>query len=150
MFHIEVLTREYVQHVLESEQTQETTQDQVQETQEQQNNEEIGNPPEPQNLNRLVHVQQPMQQTCTERTIHKLARHALIEKMYQVTTYKEALEDVDVQEWKREMDHEMESMGSNSVWSLVEASRWVKPIRSKLIYKKKSLGKPCVHKRFKV
>ena len=55
-----------------------------------------------------------------------------------------------MQEWKRAMDHEMESMDSNSVWSLVEAPRGVKPIRSKLIYKKKSLGKPCVHKRFKV
>ena len=70
--------------------------------------------------------------------------------MYQVTSYEEALEDVDVQEWKRAMDREMESMGSNSIWSLVEAPRGVKPIASKLIYKKKSLGKPCMHKRFKV
>ena len=42
------------------------------------------------------------------------------------------------------MDREMESMGSNSVWSLVEAPRWVKPIGSKLIDKKNSHGKPCV------
>ena len=70
--------------------------------------------------------------------------------MYQVTTYEEALEDVDVQEWKRAMDHEMESMSSNLVWSFVEAPRGVKPIGSKLIYKKKSPGKPCVHKRFKL
>ena len=70
--------------------------------------------------------------------------------MYQVTTYKEALEDVKVQEWKRVMDRKMKSMGSNSVWSLVEALRGVKPIGSKLIYKKKSSGKPCVHRRFKV
>ena len=70
--------------------------------------------------------------------------------MYQVTTYEEALEDVDVQEWKKEMDREMESMGSNLVWSLVEAPRGVKLIGSKLIYKKKSPGKPCVHKRFKL
>ena len=34
----------------------------------------------------------------------------------------------------------MESMGSNSVWSLVEACRGVKSIGSKLIYKIKSLG----------
>ena len=60
------------------------------------------------------------------------------------TTYEEALEDVDVQEWKREIDHEMKSMGSNSIWSLLEAPRRVKPIGSKLIYKKKSPGKPCV------
>ena len=64
--------------------------------------------------------------------------------MYQVTTYEEALEDVDVQEWKRAMDREMESIGSNLVWSLVEAPRGVKPIGSKFIYKKKSPSKPCV------
>ena len=70
--------------------------------------------------------------------------------MYQVTTYKEALEDVDVQEWERAMEREMESIGSSSDWSLIEAPRGVKPIGSKLMYKKKSHGKPCVHKRFKV
>ena len=83
----------------------------------------------------------------------------MLGKIYQVildnpdddpTTYEVALEDVDVQEWKREMDREMESMGSNPIWSLVEAPRGVKPIGSKLIYKKKSLCIPCVHKRFKV
>ena len=51
---------EYVQHVPKTKQTQETTQDQIQETEEQENNKEIGNPPEPQNLNTLVNVQQPM------------------------------------------------------------------------------------------
>ena len=64
--------------------------------------------------------------------------------MYQVTTYEEALEDIDVQEWKRVMNRYMESMGSNSVWSLVEAPRGIKPIGSKLIYKIKSVSKPCV------
>ena len=58
--------------------------------------------------------------------------------------------DVDMQEWKRAMDCEMESMGSNSVWSIIEGPKGAKPIGSKLIYKKKSPGKPCVHKRFKV
>ena len=55
-----------------------------------------------------------------------------------------------MQEWKREMDSEMESMASNLVWPFGEAPRGVKPIGSKLIYKKKSPGKPCVHKRFKI
>ena len=82
--------------------------------------------------------------------IHKPTRHVLLGKMYQVTKYEKALEDVDVQEWKRAMDCEMKSMGSNLVLSLVEAHRGVKPIGIKLTYKKKSLGKPCVHKRFKV
>ena len=70
--------------------------------------------------------------------------------MYQVTTYEEALEDVDVQEWKRAMEHEMESIGSNLVWPLAKAPREVNPIGSKLIYKKNSPSKPCVDKRFKV
>ena len=60
------------------------------------------------------------------------------------TIYEDALEDVDVQEWKMAMDHEIESMGSNPIWSLVEAPIGVKPIGSRLIYKKKSLSKPCV------
>ena len=55
-------------------------------------------------------------------------RYALLDKLYQVildnhnddpTTCEETLEDVDMQEWKRTMDHEMESMSSNSVWTLV-------------------------------
>ena len=53
------------------------------------------------------------------------------------TTYEEALEDVDVQEWKKAMDREMESMGSNSFLSLVEAPKGVKPIGCKWIYKRK-------------
>ena len=45
LFHVDVQRGEYVQHVPEGEQTQETAQDQIQETQEQEKNEEIGNPP---------------------------------------------------------------------------------------------------------
>ena len=65
-----------------------------------------------------------MQQTRSGRLIHKPARYALLGETYQVvldnsddypTTHEEALEDVDVQEWKKAMDHEMESIGSNSV-----------------------------------
>ena len=51
--------------------------------------------------------------------------------------YKEELEDVAAQEWLKAMDHEMESMYSNSVWSLVEAPKGVKPIGCKWIYKRK-------------
>ena len=42
-----------------------------------------------------------------------------------------------MQEWKKAMDREMESMGSNSVWSLIEAPKRVKPIGCKWIYKRK-------------
>ena len=87
------------------------------------------------------------------------ASYALLGETYQVIldnsnadpiAYEEALEDVDVEEWKRAMEREMESLDSNSVWSLIESPRGVKPIGSKLIYKKKSLGKPYLHIRFKV
>ena len=43
--------------------------------------------------------------------------------------YKEALEDVDAQEWLKAMDREMESMYSNSVWSLIEAPKGGKTYR---------------------
>ena len=87
-----------------------------------------------------------MQQTRSGRLIRKLARYALLGETYQVvldnpdddpTTYEEALEDVDVQEWKKAMDREMKSMGSNSVWSLIEPPKGVKPIGCKWIYKRK-------------
>ena len=145
LFPVDVQRGENVQNVPEGEQTQETAQDQIQETQEQEHNEEIGNPPEPQNLDPSVHVQQPMQQTRNGRLIRKPVRYALLGETYQVvldnpdddpTTYEEALEDVDVQEWKKAMDREMESMGSNSVWSLIEAPKGVKPIGCKWIYKR--------------
>ena len=86
-----------------------------------------------------------MQQTCSGRLIRKPARYALLGETYQVvldnpdddpTTYEEALEDVDVQEWKKAMDREM-IVGSNSVWSLVEAPKGVKPVECKWIYKRK-------------
>ncbi|XP_048324593.1 uncharacterized protein LOC125420956 [Ziziphus jujuba] len=59
------------------------------------------------NLVSPVHVQQPVQQTRSGRMIRKPARYALLGETYQVvldnpdddpTTYREALEDVDVQE----------------------------------------------------
>ena len=80
------------------------------------------------------------------RTIRKPSRYLLLGKLYQaiaidskedLVNYKEALEDVDEQEWVKAMDREMESMYSNSFWSLVETSKRVKPIGCKWIYKKK-------------
>ena len=82
----------------------------------------------------------------SDRVRRKPARYVLLGESYQVISidseddpinYKEALEDVDVQEWQKAMDREMESMYSNSVWSLVEAPKGVKPIGCKWIYKRK-------------
>ena len=80
------------------------------------------------------------------REIWKPSRYVLIGESYQailinhdndLISYNEALEDVDVQEWLKAMNREMESMYSNSVWTLVEAPKGVKPIGCKWIYKKK-------------
>ena len=46
-------------------------------------------------------------------------------------SYNETLKDVDVQEWLNAMNREMKSMYSNSVWTLVEVPKRVKPIRCK-------------------
>ena len=89
---------------------------------------------------------QPVELRHSDRVRRKPARYVLLGESYQVIAidseddpinYKEALEDVDVQEWQKAMDREMESMYSNSVWSLVEAPKGVKPIGCKWIYKKK-------------
>ena len=90
--------------------------------------------------------EQPVELRRSDRVRRKPARYVLLGESYQVIAidsedvpinYKEALEDVDVQEWQKAMDREMESMYSNSVWSLVEAPKGVKPIGCKWIYKRK-------------
>ena len=52
-------------------------------------------------------------------------------------SYNEALKDVDVQEWLKAMNREMESMYSNSIWTFVKAPKGVKLIGCKWIYKRK-------------
>ena len=89
---------------------------------------------------------QPVQFSRSGREIRKPSRYVLIGESYQailidhdndLISYNEALKDIDVQEWLKAMNHEMESMYSNSVWTLVEAPKEVKPIWCKWIYKKK-------------
>ena len=89
---------------------------------------------------------QPVELRRSDRVRRKPARYVLLGESYQVIAidseddpinYKEALEDVDVQEWQKAMDREMESMYSNSVWSLVEAPKGIEPIGCKWIYKRK-------------
>ena len=93
-----------------------------------------------------VKPQQPLELRRSGRTTRKPSRYLLLSESYQAITidseedpinYKEALKDVDAQEWLKAMDREMESMYSNSVWSLIEASKGVKPIGCKWIYKRK-------------
>ncbi|KAL4035917.1 hypothetical protein IC575_004627 [Cucumis melo] len=58
-------------------------------------------------------------------------------------SYKQAMNDVDKDQWVKAMDLEMESMYFNSVWELVDLLEGVKPIGCKWIYKRKrdSAGK---------
>ncbi|KAA0040929.1 gag/pol protein [Cucumis melo var. makuwa] len=52
-------------------------------------------------------------------------------------TFKQAMNDVDSDQWIKAMDLEMESMYSNSVWTLVDQPNDVRPIGCKWIYKRK-------------
>ncbi|KAA0032701.1 gag/pol protein [Cucumis melo var. makuwa] len=52
-------------------------------------------------------------------------------------TYKQAMNDVDCNQWIKAIDLEMESMYSNSIWTLVDQPNDVKPIDCKWIYKRK-------------
>ena len=51
--------------------------------------------------------------------------------------FKNAMEDVDKDEWIKAMSLELESMYFNSVWDLVDQPDGVKPIGYKWIYKRK-------------
>ena len=93
-----------------------------------------------------IEPQHPMELRCSGTTTRKPSRYLLLSESYQAITinreedpvsYKEALKDVDAQEWLKAMDREMESMYSNSVWYLIEAPKGVKPIGCKWIYKRK-------------
>lgn len=52
-------------------------------------------------------------------------------------SYNEAMGDVDKNLWKKAMNVEMELMGSNKVWELVDLLEGIKPIGRKWVYKRK-------------
>ncbi|TYK31055.1 gag/pol protein [Cucumis melo var. makuwa] len=58
-------------------------------------------------------------------------------------SYKQAMNDVDKDQWVKTMDLEIEPMYFNSVWELVDLPKGVKPIACRWIYKRKrdSAGK---------
>ena len=71
-----------------------------------------------------IEPQQPVELRRSGRMTRKPSRYLLLGESYQAITidskenlvnYKEALEDVDAQEWLKAMDRDMESMYSNSV-----------------------------------
>jgi hypothetical protein len=52
-------------------------------------------------------------------------------------TYAEAVMDLDSEKWQVAMRSEIDSMGENQVWNLVDPPDGVRPIECKWIYKKK-------------
>ena len=53
-------------------------------------------------------------------------------------TYNEAMGDIDANLWKKAINIEMESMGSNKVWELVDLPEGIKSIVCKWVFKRKS------------
>ncbi|KAL0295193.1 UNVERIFIED_CONTAM: Retrovirus-related Pol polyprotein from transposon TNT 1-94 [Sesamum radiatum] len=52
-------------------------------------------------------------------------------------TYGEAMSDIDSDKWLEAMKSEMDSMGSNKVWTLVDPFKDVRPVGCKWVYKRK-------------
>ncbi|KAL0455215.1 UNVERIFIED_CONTAM: Retrovirus-related Pol polyprotein from transposon TNT 1-94 [Sesamum latifolium] len=52
-------------------------------------------------------------------------------------TYGEAMSDIDSDKWFEAMKSEMDSMGSNQVWTLVNPPKGVRPVGCKWVYKRK-------------
>ncbi|KAL0440204.1 UNVERIFIED_CONTAM: Retrovirus-related Pol polyprotein from transposon RE2 [Sesamum latifolium] len=52
-------------------------------------------------------------------------------------TYGEAMSDIDSDKWLEAMKSEMDLMGSNQVWTLVDPPKSVRPVGCKWVYKRK-------------
>ncbi|KAL0449029.1 UNVERIFIED_CONTAM: putative transposon Ty5-1 protein [Sesamum latifolium] len=50
-------------------------------------------------------------------------------------TYGEVMSDIDSDKWLEAMKSEMDSMGSNQIWTLVDPPKGVKPVGCKWVYK---------------
>ncbi|KAL0288572.1 UNVERIFIED_CONTAM: hypothetical protein Sradi_7094700 [Sesamum radiatum] len=49
----------------------------------------------------------------------------------------EAMSDIDSDKWLEAMKFEMDSMGSNQIWTLVDPPKGVRPVGCKWVYKRK-------------
>ncbi|KAL0427776.1 UNVERIFIED_CONTAM: Retrovirus-related Pol polyprotein from transposon RE2 [Sesamum latifolium] len=52
-------------------------------------------------------------------------------------TYGEAMSDIDSDKWLEAIKSEMDSMGSNQVWILVDPPKGIRPVGCKCVYKRK-------------
>ena len=69
--------------------------------------------------------------------LRKLRGEVLLLDDDEPTNYAEALMGPDSEKWQSAMRSEIDSMGDNQVWDLVDPPDGVRPIESKWIYKKK-------------
>ncbi|KAL0462289.1 UNVERIFIED_CONTAM: hypothetical protein Slati_0116500 [Sesamum latifolium] len=47
------------------------------------------------------------------------------------------MSDIDLDKWLEDMKSEMDSMGSNQVWTLVDPPKGIRPVGCKWVYKRK-------------
>jgi hypothetical protein len=77
----------------------------------------------------------PLQPRRLERL--RTARKILLLDSDEPVTYAEAMMDPDSEKWQSAMRSEIDSMGDNQVWNLVDPPDGVKARECKWIYKKK-------------
>ena len=60
-----------------------------------------------------------------------------VDQHEKVKDLSKAMKSSDCNKWQKAMESEIKSMKTNKVWTLVEASKDIKPISCKWVYKKK-------------
>jgi len=81
-------------------------------------------------------IETPPQSRRSAR-IHEVRGDLLLLNDDEPVTYAEAMMDPDPVKWQSAMISEIDSMGDNQVWNLVDPPNRVRPIECKWIYKKK-------------
>jgi len=72
----------------------------------------------------------------TSARLHRLHGELLLLDDDEPANYAEAMMDLDFKKWQSAMRFEIDSMGDNQVWNLVDLLDGVRPIECKCIYKK--------------
>jgi hypothetical protein len=83
-----------------------------------------------------VAIETPQQPQRSAR-IHELHGDLLLLDDDEPVTYVEAMMNPNYEKWQSAMKFEIDSMGNNQVWNLVDPPDGVRPIECKWIYKKK-------------
>ncbi|KAL0292901.1 UNVERIFIED_CONTAM: hypothetical protein Sradi_6966900 [Sesamum radiatum] len=90
----------------------------------------------------------PMVHTDSVPVLHRSTRESRVPDRYGFVgltsqldndpkTYGEAMSDIDSDKWLEAMKSEMDSMGSNQVWTLVDPPKGARPVGCKWVYKRK-------------